>query len=460
MNLFARDVGCRDISTAEEWTAVLKLSTELAFPTLRTLAIRKLSQLLLSPLDKLVLGRRYDTPDWIQPAVVALCLRPEPLTLVEAERLDLQDVVQIFTLHERVQTKQIPLDTNVVARHVELFFKTSSRDVDRCSDAERKSVPLLSSYNAVRPSSLPNDRLPPSSSSPSTNPNTSPSLPSRHPEQHSSSDATSINVVPAAQTPAAAEFDEETFTALICSANYDAVVDCITKEHCESAVRVLTSVPPFPRGVTTTAILNRFVQALVRRCARQRLFIDVAISALSAWMHTSRTHAAHVRKALHQPTSIILERSVGRVNLFDGRFQSLICRAGEKMLTLTDEEYLTRTRLATEFVREIMKAGLITSNDYCEHLPVSPSKAAVLYDILAVLGPVFDSSDEGKKKLDGALDDFQQLTFKYALNPLTSEGNATWGQAARLWHRVSFASHFPEYNLMYKRLLPSVSASG
>ncbi|KDQ49165.1 hypothetical protein JAAARDRAFT_82951, partial [Jaapia argillacea MUCL 33604] len=100
--LYPVDFTKRAAATADEWTSVLTLATKWSFITIRSLAIRELFPL-ASPVDKIVVGRQYDIPEWLPDAYVAVCERPEALTKKEGERLGLDEVIKISQLRQDVR---------------------------------------------------------------------------------------------------------------------------------------------------------------------------------------------------------------------------------------------------------------------------------------------------------------------------------------------------------------------
>ncbi|KAF8643553.1 hypothetical protein AX16_008941 [Volvariella volvacea WC 439] len=83
-----------DRSTAH-WTSVLCVSSYLSFQSVRSLSISTLS-IVATPIDKIILGRRYGITHWLDDAYCALCTRRTPLTREEGRRLGLDDVVSIM----------------------------------------------------------------------------------------------------------------------------------------------------------------------------------------------------------------------------------------------------------------------------------------------------------------------------------------------------------------------------
>ena len=76
-----------DISS-EEWASVLKLSTMWGFATARALAIAKLSQMTLPPIEKVILAKQYDVDQWLAPALNELAQREASLDMQDASRLE------------------------------------------------------------------------------------------------------------------------------------------------------------------------------------------------------------------------------------------------------------------------------------------------------------------------------------------------------------------------------------
>ena len=91
-----------DLTTLEEWTSVLALTTKWEFEAHRALAIDRLAHL-GSPTDRIVLSRAYDIPDWLEEAYYHLCVRQEALTLEEGQRLGIEDVIILAELRQRIR---------------------------------------------------------------------------------------------------------------------------------------------------------------------------------------------------------------------------------------------------------------------------------------------------------------------------------------------------------------------
>ncbi|KDQ53596.1 hypothetical protein JAAARDRAFT_209942 [Jaapia argillacea MUCL 33604] len=115
--LYPSDFSKHTATTVDEWTSVLALATKWSFTTIRSLAIRELFPL-ASPIDKIVVGRQYDIPEWLQDAYIAVCERPEALTKKEGERLGLDEVIKISQLRQDVRTGAVLLERGEILTFV------------------------------------------------------------------------------------------------------------------------------------------------------------------------------------------------------------------------------------------------------------------------------------------------------------------------------------------------------
>jgi len=98
----SRDLDHGDLSTKEEWEGVLKLASRWSFSSLRARALRKLDAL-ISSYERLLIARAYDVDEWVEEALHGLCTRSESLTLDEANRMQLEDVVFVAEVRERAR---------------------------------------------------------------------------------------------------------------------------------------------------------------------------------------------------------------------------------------------------------------------------------------------------------------------------------------------------------------------
>ncbi|EIN07725.1 hypothetical protein PUNSTDRAFT_135247 [Punctularia strigosozonata HHB-11173 SS5] len=125
--------------TLADWTAILRLSTTWGFRSIRELAIRECFPLAL-PVDRIALGRRYNIPGWLKDAYVAICQRDEPLTLQEAEQLELDDVIAISERRQRIRDARVVVPGETVVSTVVSAF--SSRFPAEESDVPANPAPL------------------------------------------------------------------------------------------------------------------------------------------------------------------------------------------------------------------------------------------------------------------------------------------------------------------------------
>lgn len=80
--------------TTTQWSSILHLAEKWGFENLTLLAIDNLI-VHASPIDKIVLGRRYGIKEWLPAAFEAVCTRADPLTVEEGTKLGMEDTVRI-----------------------------------------------------------------------------------------------------------------------------------------------------------------------------------------------------------------------------------------------------------------------------------------------------------------------------------------------------------------------------
>ena len=97
-----RNFNTREECSFEEWTSILDLSTRWGFTSIRDLAIRCLKP--PTPLQRLLLARKFGVEEWILPALRELCERPLPLTFDEARLMDVEDIVLVGSVRETVRS--------------------------------------------------------------------------------------------------------------------------------------------------------------------------------------------------------------------------------------------------------------------------------------------------------------------------------------------------------------------
>jgi len=102
-----RDLIKPDITTVEGWSSILALSYKYIMPQLESLSIQKLHAL-TTPVEKIAIAKKFDFgkkhhQTWLIPAYVDLCSRDAPLSLEEAEQLDMPTVVMVWNVRHAVK---------------------------------------------------------------------------------------------------------------------------------------------------------------------------------------------------------------------------------------------------------------------------------------------------------------------------------------------------------------------
>lgn len=153
----------------------MRLATRWEFNSIRALAIDMLEPL-ASPLQKLVLARSFDVPQWLQSALVSLCMRKEPLALSEADLLSMSDVVAIATARETLRDfhLKVPSENKVSAYVANVILSprlpppsaTESMDLSAPAIPPELSLPLEQLDGTMQP--IPHSRVLPAKPSPSS----------------------------------------------------------------------------------------------------------------------------------------------------------------------------------------------------------------------------------------------------------------------------------------------------
>ena len=97
---------------------MLALATQWEFADYRRLAIARLAQL-ASPVDRILLGRRYDIPEWLSTAYLELCTRDDPLSYEEGERLGMRDVILLSDIRQSVRGPRVMMQDKNIAILIE-----------------------------------------------------------------------------------------------------------------------------------------------------------------------------------------------------------------------------------------------------------------------------------------------------------------------------------------------------
>jgi hypothetical protein len=88
-------------ASVEEWTSILKLSHQWGFDEVKALAVRELENLGVPPLQKIVLYQKYAIDrKLLKPALTALTMRDEPLSIEEGRELSLETALELAKARE------------------------------------------------------------------------------------------------------------------------------------------------------------------------------------------------------------------------------------------------------------------------------------------------------------------------------------------------------------------------
>ena len=102
--------------TTVQWASILHLAAKWGFESIKLLAIDNLTANAV-PVDKIVLGRRYEISEWLPGAYEAVCTREDPLTVEEGMKLGVEDIIKISAARQaygyaksRFETKYLSQD--------------------------------------------------------------------------------------------------------------------------------------------------------------------------------------------------------------------------------------------------------------------------------------------------------------------------------------------------------------
>lgn len=89
-----------------DWINILSASTRFACDRIRDRAIREIGAMdpaTLHPVETILLAEQFSVPEWLIPSYAVLCKRPQPLDMVEAQKLGLVTTVLIAQAREKVR---------------------------------------------------------------------------------------------------------------------------------------------------------------------------------------------------------------------------------------------------------------------------------------------------------------------------------------------------------------------
>ncbi|KAI0002271.1 hypothetical protein BJV74DRAFT_765562 [Russula compacta] len=149
--LYPLNFNASDERSFKEWTSILDLSTRWGFTTIRDLAIRCLKP--PTPLQRLLLARKYGVEEWMLPALQELCERPLPLTLDEARLMDVEDIVLVGSVRETVRSHVLAVKSAGIGDCIEAW--RSGKPWQR--PAEERAAPAA---NCLAPVGVAKDPIP------------------------------------------------------------------------------------------------------------------------------------------------------------------------------------------------------------------------------------------------------------------------------------------------------------
>lgn len=87
----------------QQWISILRLATVWDMQSIRMAAMEILSHSVRDPMTKIALGKRYNHIPWLREGFTFLCVRPEPLSVVEASQLTKEDIIACAAARENIR---------------------------------------------------------------------------------------------------------------------------------------------------------------------------------------------------------------------------------------------------------------------------------------------------------------------------------------------------------------------
>lgn len=364
--MFLRDVRRRDIIKVDDWASVLRLATRWGFSSFRALALDELEPI-APALDKLVLSHELNISEWLLSSYTSLCLRPAPLTLAEAERLQMADVVLVFTVRENLKSSKCLNTTEAVSKQIELLLTP---------------IPMVEDASNI----LPSVGVPSTSQS----------------NQSITQPAETVDI-------------SKSIADALSEHAYDRAVSFISDTNWEDASRAFVAWANKPAREDDT-LLYDLLYAVIRRCARSSGFTTPAVRILSYFVDNIGDSPWDQRRDLLE-------------SYFDDVFRDILSFAhpGQNNCNpfsllgkiiydstdfwLPDDEFIRRERNAVMFVGEMIRANVTTSECVISYFPESYTDPESPYTYMRILGRVLDSPNSSKK-----LDSLFRLWSRFAYN--------------------------------------------
>ncbi|KAF8957336.1 hypothetical protein BDZ97DRAFT_1670163, partial [Flammula alnicola] len=107
---YPTDLTRPDITNLKGWTCILTLAQKWDMAQVRALAIQNIGDLAW-PMEKIIIAHKHNLrnpgPVWLLPAYKEICARTAPLSLHEAEQLDMATVIKIWEVQHEVSGLRI-----------------------------------------------------------------------------------------------------------------------------------------------------------------------------------------------------------------------------------------------------------------------------------------------------------------------------------------------------------------
>jgi hypothetical protein len=87
--------------TKSKWLSVVKLATMWAFKDIRALAIDRLTEEEMGAIERVLLAKQYNVPQWLRAGYKELVMRTQMLSLEDAGQLSYLTAILIFQVREQ-----------------------------------------------------------------------------------------------------------------------------------------------------------------------------------------------------------------------------------------------------------------------------------------------------------------------------------------------------------------------
>lgn len=152
----ARELMFEEARSSEEWASILELASKWEFQSLCKRAISELESL-ATPIEKVILGRKYDIPELSLPAYADLCQSTVPLTEEDGKRLGLRDVIKIYCIRQELWGQEVrpSISSEDLLEKVRTHFQPDRPPPASPSHSEREPIPLPPQTPSIRSLSPP-----------------------------------------------------------------------------------------------------------------------------------------------------------------------------------------------------------------------------------------------------------------------------------------------------------------